>query len=188
MALNKTKLAEGGEVGEILAKKTLFLKFKKLSLVKKLIIVAILLIIVVFSFYGYSLFVGKKIAENTKPIAMSVCSKDEKLITEVAKARDTNDIKYLAKLSEQIQAIPNYNSDPNCIYALLQYSLAVGDSKKSRQQYNEYAKLYTVSSDKYRQTGNNLPGEDLSERVKIIEESYNMQIQNAKARGQNVSE
>lgn len=49
---------------------------------------------------------------------------------------------------DQVQKIPSYEKDQNCLYPIVKYYLLIGDSRKSRELYDMYVKAY-ISDESY---------------------------------------
>lgn len=94
----------------------------KSMLPKRTLILGLVFMIVLISSFGYLVFL-----KDSKPNDLSrteVCTR--KTIGYEPKNRTT----------ESIKALAGYENDPNCLYLLLENSIAAGDPKTSRQYFD----------------------------------------------------
>lgn len=102
--------------------------------------------------------------------ASSICSKS--VITEANVPLANSDQVALTPVVDKIKKLKGFDTDPNCLYVVLQYDLATGDAAASRNDLNKYEKVYDPVvglSDAF--TVSIIPLEALRENVAFLEQS-----------------
>ena len=66
------------------------------------------------------------------------CTDNDKLMEEAAVADLTLDGESFEVIAEQIRQIPDYETDPSCLYALTLYHLTNGDSVNALSSYEQF--------------------------------------------------
>jgi hypothetical protein len=106
----------------------------------KPIAVAVLVLVI---FAGVVAYLGR---DKEQPIAIPEGPKCSYSVLE--KAKPNFDPKNVAKLEPQIheiEKIPGYDEDPNCLYVSLTYYINISDAAKSREVYDKLTKVYVPS-------------------------------------------
>lgn len=154
MAVNKTKLTSGGEIGEVSKKRNkltpLLERFKKLSTFRQIVVLfalgmgALLVITAVSLIYGL-------IAGNTGDSGLSsqvkaeqVCNNE--LINRASSNLTSDKMSTLQPIVEEIKKQSNYNNDPNCLIPIFVYAINTNNVSEATSLYGQ---IRSFSVDSY---------------------------------------
>jgi hypothetical protein len=81
---------------------------------------------------------------NKKPKVVAVCTAtaNTPILMRAAGAIYMNNVAKLQQAVTKIKQLSNYQTDPNCLYAVLSYSIDVGDAQSASQYFAELQKVY----------------------------------------------
>lgn len=94
---------------------------------KKLYTIIGCVVVVLFLFAAVTV-----IYTNRKQTVSGVCSRDQALIDAAATALDPSKIPELAQVVSKIQSISGYESDPNCLYPIVEYYVYTNDATAAK--------------------------------------------------------
>lgn len=142
MALNKTKLAEGGEVGVASVGNSKFERIKKkiaaLSLFKKMTIALVLALILGGMYYAYGYSRTLQIAEHK-----NMCINNRPLLNEASKNLQFDKRKNLEKSITQIETFTDFKTDPNCLIPLTAFYIYKADENKATEYFDKLQDTYS---------------------------------------------
>ena len=89
---------------------------------------------------------NKKPTQKSSPSAVAVCTTKSNVanLMQAAGAIRTNNIAKQQQAVAKIQKLPNYQKDPNCLYAVVSYYINRSDAKDANLYLNELIKVYNV--------------------------------------------
>lgn len=111
------------------------------SMPHKRTVIAASLLILAGTGAAYYFYVYKP----TKKVANDQCSTQkvqDGILRDAAVFISGQKIDDLGKMVKKVQQIPGYENDQNCLYPIVKYYTMIGDSKKSRDYYDKFLKVY----------------------------------------------
>lgn len=140
MAINKTKLSDGGEIGEVQRRRTILDKLKKWSLKKKVIVTTVFLIGLIIVLYSYGVIIGVKNQHQKSTGTNTVCID---VYSDYSKLEQTQDPKQVSGLEKKIVSRSGYDKDTDCLFIVVRYHLLRGDTIMAGYYYDKFAPIYT---------------------------------------------
>lgn len=104
---------------------------KKLYIIIACVVVVLLLVVA-----------GTVIYTNRKQSVSGVCSNNQALIDTAAAALDPSKIPELAQVVSKIQSISGYESDPNCLYPIVEYYVYTNDASAAKSSLTQLEAVY----------------------------------------------
>jgi len=111
--------------------------------IRKIIIVILLTIFISGAGYGTYYYVTRDERSSTSDV--SVCSDD--LITRAAAELQKEDLSNFSAIADEVNELDNFESDPNCVYILLENALNTGDIETAKNQFSQLKTLADDGSD-----------------------------------------
>ena len=101
------------------------------------------------------------------------------ILQEAAKIINSNQKTQLQPTVSKIQAIKNYDKDPNCLYVIVVYYVSVGDSLNSKKYLDKLLKVYDPKTGFSSKLGKDIePIKKLQDDVAYLVKVYEQSLKN----------
>lgn len=115
---------------------------------KKFFLVSLVVIFLILGLWSWYAFTHRPSKKTSQSVAKNICGTPANLpVLESAAANlDPANVAQLQPFAMQIQNIPFYQTDPNCLYPIVTYYINLGDAKNARANLTQLTLVYNADT------------------------------------------